>query len=175
MSKIRVQSIWNTRAQFIGNMDFHGSVDITDPCYNRDVWCRMNDVKIKDGTYSCVVWKSNHWYKHEGKRRTYKRIDGIGIYYDPEGLNTKAKCVPYMSKDFELIGEIGVDAGVAGFFHNKKDFSREEWSEFSGIMSKGDEWLTEDGFWSTSGDGDGGYDVYAVKENDEIVAIEIPF
>ena len=33
----------------IGVMDFHGSVDITDPCYNKDVWCRMNNVKISEG------------------------------------------------------------------------------------------------------------------------------
>ena len=35
-------------------MDFHGSVDITDPCYNRDVWCRMTDVKIRNGVYTCI-------------------------------------------------------------------------------------------------------------------------
>ena len=33
----------------IGVMDFHGSVDITDPCYDKDVWCRMNNVKISEG------------------------------------------------------------------------------------------------------------------------------
>lgn len=27
----------------IGVMDFHGSVDITDPCYNKDVWCRITN------------------------------------------------------------------------------------------------------------------------------------
>ena len=37
------------RRKKIGTMDFHGSVDITDPCYNRDVWCRMTDVKIRKG------------------------------------------------------------------------------------------------------------------------------
>lgn len=39
------------RRKQIGVMDFHGSVDITDPCYEKDIWCRMNDVKIKAGTY----------------------------------------------------------------------------------------------------------------------------
>ena len=38
------------RRKKIGTMDFHGSVDITDPCYNRDVWCRMTDVKIRNGS-----------------------------------------------------------------------------------------------------------------------------
>ena len=40
------------RRKKIGTMDFHGSVDITDPCYNRDVWCRMTDVKIRNGVYT---------------------------------------------------------------------------------------------------------------------------
>lgn len=35
------------RRKKIGVMDFHGSVDITDPCYDRDTWCRMNDVKSR--------------------------------------------------------------------------------------------------------------------------------
>ena len=42
------------RREKIGTMDFHGSVDITDPCYNRDVWCRMTDVKIRKGVYTCI-------------------------------------------------------------------------------------------------------------------------
>ena len=44
------------RRKKIGTMDFHGSVDITDPCYNRDVWCRMTDVKIRNGVYTCMAW-----------------------------------------------------------------------------------------------------------------------
>lgn len=40
------------RRKKIGTMDFHGSVDITDPCYDRDVWCRMTDVKIRKGVYA---------------------------------------------------------------------------------------------------------------------------
>ena len=44
------------RREKIGTMDFHGSVDITDPCYDRDVWCRMTDVKIRKGVYTCIAW-----------------------------------------------------------------------------------------------------------------------
>lgn len=43
------------RRKKIGTMDFHGIVDITDPCYNRDVWCRMTDVKIRNGVYTCIA------------------------------------------------------------------------------------------------------------------------
>ena len=49
----------------IGVMDFHGSVDITDPCYNKDVWCRMNNVKISEGEYACYVWRHTDKGKYE--------------------------------------------------------------------------------------------------------------
>ena len=56
----------------IGVMDFHGSVDITDPCYDKDVWCRMNNVKISEGEYACYVWRHTDKGKYE---------DGIRIYW----------------------------------------------------------------------------------------------
>ena len=49
----------------IGVMDFHGSVDITDPCYDKDVWCRMNNVKISEGEYACYVWRHTDKGKYE--------------------------------------------------------------------------------------------------------------
>ena len=55
------------RRKKIGAMDFHGSVDITDPCYNRDVWCRMNDVKIHDGSYTCIAWYQTDKGEYDGK------------------------------------------------------------------------------------------------------------
>ena len=32
-------------------------VDITDPGYDKDTWCRMNDIKIVEGDYTCIIWK----------------------------------------------------------------------------------------------------------------------
>lgn len=29
-----------------------GIVSVTDPCYNDDIWCRMNNVKIIPGKYN---------------------------------------------------------------------------------------------------------------------------
>ena len=154
------------RRKIIGVRDFHNSVDITDPCYNRDVWCRMNHVKIKDGKYTCAVWHHTDKYEHEGKICKDKRVGIIGIYLD--GVIPTAKAM-------EEIGSIGVDAGLAGFFHNKPDYSDEAWSKFCDNIAKGDAWLTEDGFFSSSGYGDGCYGVYALKTNEEIVSLEIRF
>lgn len=96
------------RREKIGTMDFHGSVDITDPCYDRDVWCRMTDVKIRKGVYTCIAW--HHKDKgtfDNGEPYCYDVIGIIGIYFD--GV------IP-CQKDMKEIGSIGVDAGLAGFF-----------------------------------------------------------
>lgn len=78
-------------------------------------------------------------------------------------------------KDMKEIGSIGVDAGLAGFFHNKPDYTDGEWAAFCERVRHGDVWLTKDGFYSSSGYGDGCYGVYAYKQGGEITAIEIRF
>lgn len=154
------------RCKKIGVMDFHGSVDITDPSYDRDTWCRMSDVKIKEGDYACMVWHHIDKGQYDGKSYRYKLVGIIGIYLD--GVIPK-------QEELEEIGRIGVDAGLAGFFHNKPDYDDEAWQAFSKRIYKGDAWITEDGFYSSSGYGDGYYSVYAAKKNEEIVALEIRF
>ena len=154
------------RRKKIGVMDFHGSVDITDPCYDRDTWCRMNDVKIKEGQYTCMVWYQTDRGECDGKPYSYRLVGIIGIYLN--GV------IP-AQKSMKEIGCIGVDAGLAGFFHNKSDYSDEEWSAFCDRISRGDAWLTKDGFYSSSGYGDGGYGAFAYQQDDEIAALEIRF
>lgn len=105
----------------IGVKNFYGSVDVTDPCYNKDVWCRMNNVKIKEGEYTCIVW--HHTEKGKCNRHPYedKRIGIIGIYHNGN--------IPKQNQMIKL-GEIGVDAGLAGFFHDKPDYDDTQWSAF---------------------------------------------
>ena len=75
----------------------------------------------------------------------------------------------------EEIGSIGVDAGLAGFFMNKPDYTDEQWTEFCESIREGDAWIKDEGFFSSSGNGDGCYGVYAYKQNGEITALEIRF
>lgn len=153
------------RREKIGTMDFHGSVDITDPCYDRDVWCRMTDVKIRKGVYTCIAWHhKNKGTFDNGEPYCYDVIGIIGIYFD--GV------IP-CQKEMKEIGSIGVDAGLAGFFHNKPDYTDDEWTAFCDRVRHGDAWLIKDGFYSSSGYGDGCYGVYAYEQGGEITAIEI--
>lgn len=144
----------------VGTRHFGETIDITDPCYNRDVWCRMNDVEIVPGNYQCVIWESD-----EGDWGI--RVGAIGIYL--------CGVVP-SQKAMKCIGEIGVDAGLAGFFDHKPDYTDEEWSDFCDMIGRGRAWITDGGFFSSSGYGDGGYDVFAYKNsNGDITSLEIRF
>lgn len=148
----------------LGNKRFGEKIDITDPCYSRDTWCRMNDVKIESGEYQCWVGilsdaETNGWGE---------RVAQIGI----RSLDVDADL------RYRKIGNIGVDAALAGFFNEKPDYTEEQWDEIC-EMVLGNEgvraWMTEDGFFSNSGYGDGSYDVYAAKVNRKIVALYIEF
>ncbi len=150
------------RQKNVGWKSFDGSVDITDPCYDKDVLYRMNAVKIKQGEYLCATWMYVKYGKYADKR-----VAVIGIYLD--GI------IPD-EDDLVMIGQIGVDAGLAGFFHNKPDFDDSIWDKFCNDLGNKRSWLTELGFWSESGFGDGQYNVFAQKdENGEIIAVEIKF
>ena len=126
----------------------------------------MNGVRIKDGEYACMVWYHTDKGEYAGKPYVDKRVGIIGIYLD--GFIPR-------QKEMEEIGSIGVDAGLAGFFHNKPDYDDHEWAAFCNRIDRGDAWITEDGFYSSSGYGDGSYGVYAYRKNGEISALEIRF
>lgn len=126
----------------------------------------MNDVKIKDGEYTCAIWMHTEKGEYDGEPCIDRRVGIIGIYLDG--------AIP-CQRAMEEIGSIGVDAGLAGFFHKKPDYDDAAWSSFCDTIQTGSAWLTKDGFFSSSGYGDGGYGVYAHKTDGEIDALEIRF
>lgn len=134
-------------------------VDVTDPCYDRDVWCRMNDVEVCPGEYECVVVTSD-----EGEFGT--RVAKIGIYLDG--------AVPDES-DMHYLDSIGVDSGLAGFFERKEDYSTDEWCAFCDAFGRKKAMQLHNGFCSESGYGDGGYNVYMHATDGGIDALEIRF
>lgn len=152
----------------LGAMDFGDTVDITDPCYSKDVWCRLNNVRIVPGTYEA---RANT--KDEGECGV--RVARLGIYKSPKIYRTDRRT-------WTAIGDIGVDAGLAGIFAHKADFTDDEWVDFCNTIKEGFAWAFDDpavkGFCSTSGFGDGCYDVigHPSAENPDIFdGIEIRF
>lgn len=156
----------NRTEEYIGKIVLGDKVDITDPCYDKDVWCRMT-VNCKPGEYTgyAIISDEGEWGK---------RVASIGIYKDNKVVDLDS---------MELIGDIGVDAGLAGFFNNKPDFPDDEWTNFlieSGVWDSNGEhdydtkyYACGYGLFSESGYGDGSYDVYATPERDGFVIVFI--
>lgn len=144
--------------EIIGYKYFPDKIEITDPCYDKDVWCRINNFPIIPGEYECYIVVANN----EETGSWGNRVAKIGIRMDH-------------ADTFEKKGFIGVDGGLAGFFINKPDYSDDEWKEFCHKIEEGNTWIFDEGFFSSSGYGDGSYSVYAGYKNGKIVEVLIDF
>lgn len=154
------------KKNIIGTKEFGSKIDITDPCYSRDVLCRKNDIQIEPGKYTCIAWTQTKRKKCESEVRPDTRVMIAGIYKD--GI------IPEQ-KDLVEIGYIAVDAGLAGFFENKPDYNNEEWNDFCEKIKTGNAWIDKYGFFTSSGYGDGVYPVFTYKQNGKITVLEIEF
>ena len=151
----------------ITEQKFEGNICVTDPCYDKNIWCRVNDLDILPGIYNCYA----------AKNESEVRIAACAIVHkDYEHL--------VWSDNWAYGNNIGVDAGCAGFFENKPDFDHDAWKEICKYMRErraqnqetffleNEDWH---GFWTESGYGDGGYDFYKLEKNGKIVALKIVF
>ncbi|MCL2797633.1 MAG: hypothetical protein FWD58_06230 [Firmicutes bacterium] len=146
-----------------------GTMDITDPCYNKNVWCRKTlgldpTSAVLPGTYKCFYHKSrlNNW----GERMWSCRVVHKD-YLDIVRTNPRRA------------GSVGVDAGLCGFFDNKPDYDAKAWSELCDELQGKAEpvsFILPYGCFTTSGIGDGSYD-YFIWRNKQglIVAAELRF
>lgn len=133
--------------EYVGTITLGDTVDITDPCYSKSVCCRM--------TTNCCSGVYKGYIEREEIEDWGTRVTTLSIF-----LGDKI----WELEEMEPIGTIGVDAGLAGFFNNKRDFSDKEWSELCSKISEGDAWVMYDGIFSSSGFGDGMYEVFANEE-----------
>ena len=143
----------------VGTFELGNEVDVTDPCYDKDVRCRET-LKCKPGEYTAFV-------KVADTGDWGNRVEYIAIYKD--GDTTIGQ-----NGDMDIVAYIGVDAGCAGFFNNKPDFADNEWYDFVDKMNPNhnNTYLVSYGAFSDSGYGDGCYDVYA---NEDRTAFAIRF
>jgi hypothetical protein len=178
MEKVKVS------IQRFDNIQLSDTVIITDPCYDRNTWCQINDLKIKSGTYMTY---SVYDYK-------YSIISMIGCFHTEKFEDI----YDALNHDWiEMKEEIGVDSGQAGIFDdlaypilkeigkyedNLLNTKSEEYDTFyeeccqitshpfdSGVLNN------RMGVVSSSGFGDGGYSAFKVVMNDEIVGLLIYF
>ena len=141
----------------VGSMKIKsGKIDITDPCYDKDVWCRMDGVSVKPGEYNCYVLL---------KGRKYKSVYAMAITHVDADL-TEPICID----DLHYAGSVGVDAGLMSITEagTKPDYTDEQWEKFVDALQSGPIYIVSNElmfnlnatmFVATSGDGDGDYPV----------------
>ena len=167
----------------IGTINLQNTVDVTDPCYNKDVWCRMTVKNVQPGAYECYACLKDDgsW----GVRVSRARI----VLADGSDVAKSTMERVQRGRSWRFIGDIGVDAGMAGFFADKPDFGDDEWSKLCDWIFHGENegkmayiktfHNGSDGFWTESGYGDGGYPVYAIRTvingESRITALEVRF
>lgn len=158
----------------IGTLDIaDDKIDITDPCYDKSVLCRTQK-PIVPGEYNC--------YAGVGINKAWgKRVYSLIILAN--GLDFDGKY------DVQSVGTIGVDAGMAGFFVNKPDYSDDDWKRICDYVFEGDGtkqpktfWIVDEnsplrcvGFFSESGIGDGEYVLSEIRKRNKLVGYKLQF
>jgi hypothetical protein len=149
---------------FVGWIVLNNTVDITDPCYDKSVWCRINDVPIEPGTYACFEHVTS-----DGRTSACEILIGVRSNEDFE----------IFQEEGEFVGAIGVDAGLAGFFADKRNkffdiVGYDELEKYYHVgengyilpMGESNTAVDDNAFFTSSGYGDGEYEVYGVANSD---------
>lgn len=155
------------QAYKIGELNIEsGRIDITDPCYDADTWCRINGLEVKPGKYDCYVsvldGKDAETHGH--------RVVKMFIMHQDVDHSKELRA--------HLIGSVCVDAGLMSISEadTKPDYTNDEWDTicenldelldsnpfgYSAVVS--DEVTPGENpkpqFWASSGFGDGEYNV----------------
>ena len=158
--------------KYFGEITLSETTDVSDPCYDRDVWCRIT-VPTIPGTYKCFGWVAS-----DGM------IEGIMVVH-----------LDVLNKDRGVedeLGEIGVDSGMAGFFDHKPDLEKDNWKNLLTVMRRVEDEKRErvyidtlkelnpkygGSFFTSAGYGDGMYPVFGSHkdENGRYGRLEIVF
>ena len=121
---------------------------VTDPCYDDDASCNTK-VHLPVGEYDC-------FYEKENEGDWGFRIKRCAIA--PRGTT------PFWVENPDakhLHDSVGVDAGLCGFFVNKPDYDDAAWEKFcDGLDFDTDVYHSPEGFFTSSGYGDGEYNVF---------------
>lgn len=160
----------------VGQITLADTCDLTDPCYDKDVWCRTTVENMLPGKYNCYAAVSDE--KNWGDRVCRTWIIHEDFDKNPADDENFAEGL-YIDK----VSNNGVDAGLFGYFNNKPDFDDKTWDEFLAHISSMHPVITvcpfdgRDGFVTSSGYGDGGYDSVTWRDahTGKVVAINTTF
>jgi hypothetical protein len=162
--------------KFIGTFELTDkNVIISDPCYDVGTWCQGELNNVKTGVWNAYIKES------EDGSIAELIVCYIGVN-DISKLDNKWNLESFT---------IGVDSGQAGFFQKDKYRNNSTSLDMpSYFPEKDDRWygvccnitlsrqgagVLEGGVVSSSGYGDGCYDMYTIEEEGEVVAMKIVF
>jgi hypothetical protein len=176
--------------KFVGSFENRtGTMDVTDPCYDKDVWCRSKFYCVP-GIYNAYIdiRHCSGW----GARVHSLRV--VHEFYDNKGGRYSA-CI-WKPRYFNAV--IGVDSGLCGFFDNKPDYGKHSgkggrpsgdplnphtWEDVCDLLYSGTESrdyaVLSYGAFSSSGVGDGRYPCYVwcgeKLDSTDVAAAELRF
>ena len=162
----------------LGTINLSGKVVVSDPCYDRDVWCMQDDIAVKAGNYHVYVSYSDE--KEFGTRVAALAVvhtDHLDLLSDGH-LNWNS-----------VNGSIGVDSGQCGIFDDsiyprgtKADEDAEVFDSFyqeccniTGSEEQGGILKSGKGVVTSSGFGDGGYELFSLSHKNETVALLVDY
>lgn len=165
-SKITMPSEW------IGHITLSENACVSDPCYDRDVWCMTHLHTLKPGRWE--VYASIDTIDSWGKR-----VYILKLHHTEARINESA-WIQYST--------LGVDSGQMSVFDDPHYLNKKGGAEYEafykaccditlggkriGLFYAGDEAV---GVVCSSGCGDGCYPLNVILQGDEIVAMEINF
>jgi len=170
---------------FIGTFELtNGSVMVSDPCYSKGTWCQGKLENVKPGTWNAMTLKDNEGYiaqliayhsdikdfsEYEGKKRWKKQPFDIGVDSGQAGFFQEDK---FRNDKTSL--------NLLNYFNNDEEVEKEEGARWYGVccnltLSPQMAGVLEGGVVSSSGYGDGGYTLYTLEENKQVVAMKIKF
>ncbi len=141
---------------------------VTDPCYSRDTWCTAV-FDVKPGEY-----QAHYLLKDMGEWGN--RVAELAVVHQDVDLDT----VEWKSTEENA----GVDSGQCGFYSDDKyPDSTGEYGDEDTLYGKTCEATLSDkraaehdhGVFTSSGFGDGGYDVFKVEQDGVIVGLALIF
>jgi hypothetical protein len=146
-----------------------GKIVASDTCYKLGAWC-ANFLPARNGTYKVFLTRGYEKDFESWGERNWK----MEVIHE----DVKTEDLPWEMVD----GSFCVDSGTFGFFdfdyyaESHTDKVDDDWYE-DNVCSEDGYWNVVDGkgVWCQSGYGDGSYDVDAVYDGDEVVALQVTF
>lgn len=176
----------------IGSFDLtQPDMRVSDPCYKKDIWCSLTLPNCKTGTWDAAVAHvdSDSW-GHRVAALAVRHTNGPSFMQFMNTENLPAHpCHPRAGiKMFDA--DAGVDSGQCGFFDNRFYGDDAVCKNMALTADYGNPWYnmccdaTSDddkcgivpyGVVSCSGVGDGGYPLYYIEKDGQVVAAMLQF